>query len=338
MASMTSIRPFQRIRRLLLGACLISGLSGVPALVLAEHKATEGAPLKVVATFSILGDLVSEIGGAHVNLTTLVGPNGDAHTFEPSPTDVKALAQAEVLVLNGLDFEVWLPRLIGSAGFQGHQVLASKGVAVRDLHPEHHEGHDDHAGNNDQLHIHGEDDVDPHAWQSLENGIIYVQNIAEGLSSAAPEFRAFFKNRADLLIEQLTKLDKEIKLTLSVIPPEKRKVVSAHDAFGYFAQAYGIQFIPVAGLASQAEPSAREMAAIIDLIKKEDIKGVFLENSSSSKLATQIARETGAVVGATLYSDALAPAGQPGATYLGMFIWNAGQLIYVLQGDPEKNR
>ncbi|NYT58000.1 zinc ABC transporter substrate-binding protein [Alcaligenaceae bacterium] len=334
MASITFIRCFQHARRLMLYVLMLGGLFGFSCSALAAHNTVDRQPLKVVATFSILGNLVSEVGGEHVELTTIVGPGADAHSFEPSPTDVKALAQAEVLVLNGLDFEAWLPRLIASAGFQGSQVLASKGVVVRSLAAEQADAHD-HDAHKDHDHGHTAGEVDPHAWQSLENGIIYVRNITEGLSTAAPEYRTYFQGRGDLLIAQLQKLDAEIKLVLSAIPPEKRKVVSSHDAFGYFAQAYNIRFISVAGLSSQAEPSAREMAGIIDTIRKENIRGVFVENANSSKLANQIARETGAAVGGTLYADALGEKGSPAASYLGMFIWNAGQLIYVLNEEQK---
>lgn len=348
MSSFTHIRSFLSYR-LLLGAFMVVGSWGFCSLVLAAQTPAVRAPLKVVATFSILGDMVGQVGGQHVELTTIVGPDGDAHTFEPSPADVKALAQADVLVLNGLDFETWLPRLIESAGFKGRQLLASKGVAVRRLDNEHvhlhdgehasHADHDNHADHHEHTgHAHAAGEVDPHAWQSLANGIIYVQNITEGLSSAAPEYRAYFKGREKLLVEQLQKLDAEIKVTLADIPSDKRKVVTSHDAFGYFAQAYNIEFVSVAGLSSQAEPSAREMAAIIDLIKKEGITGVFVENASSAKLASQIARETGAALGGTLYADALSAQGTPAASYLGMFTWNAGQLIYVLKGDPTNHR
>ncbi|MGB6102362.1 MAG: metal ABC transporter substrate-binding protein [Pusillimonas sp.] len=307
---------FDRRRRIALGVALGAVLSLCAFVALPGSAAAADPPLKVVATFSVLGDMVKEIGGGHVALTTLVGPGADAHNFEPAPEDVKALADAQILVLNGLDFEAWLPRLITSAGFKGTQVLASEGVRVRHLD----------AG-----------DVDPHAWQSLDNGAIYAKNIVEALSKATPAHRAYYKNRAKLFVEQMKKLDTEIRLALDDIPPGKRKVVSSHDAFGYFSQAYDIQFIALTGLANEAEPSAKEMAAIIDTVKKEGVTGVFVENTANPKLASQIARETGAKVGGTLYSDTLANADQPASNYLGMFTWNAGQLIYVLKDSLIKD-
>ena len=314
-------------RRRMLAALVGAALAAATPFAIAAD-----GPLRVVASFSVLGDMVKEIGGQHVSLTTIVGPNGDAHSFEPTPRDVQALSRAQVLVINGLDFEGWLPRLIKAANFEGAQVLASKGVAPRYLsdakqeaaHAAHKDHHEDHGG-----HSHG--DVDPHAWQSLTNGVIYAENIAEGLSLADPEHQSEYKERAEAYIAQMKKLDSEIRQALDAIPANRRKVITSHDAFGYFAQEYGIQFVSVAGFSSQAEPSARDVAAIVDRAKKEGIAGVFIENTTNAKLVEQIARETKATVGGTLYSDALAASDQPASTYLGMFSWNAGQLLYVLK-------
>lgn len=290
-------------------------------------------PLRVVASFSILGDMVKEIGGERVSLTTIVGPNADAHSFEPTPKDAKALAQAQVLVINGLDFEGWLPRLVQASGFEGLQVLASQGVELRHLTDEErmHESQADKEHDHEHDTEHGHGDVDPHAWQDLSNGMIYAKNIADGLSLADPKRRGYYQSRLQTYVAQMKTLDAEIKQGFAEIPLSKRKVITSHDAFGYFARAYGIQFISVVGLSSDAQPSAKDVAAIISLAKKEQISGVFIENTTNSKLAKQIARETGAKVIGTLYSDALAPADQPAATYLGMFSWNAGRLIYLMQ-------
>ncbi len=314
---------------------ILAALAGGALVIATPFAWAANSPLRVVASFSIIGDMVKEIGGEHVALTTIVGPNGDAHSFEPTPRDVQALSQAQVLVINGMDFEGWLPRLIKAAGFEGAQVLASKGVAPRHLNDnEHgeppHEGLEhDKDGDAGAGHDHG--DVDPHAWQSLTNGMIYAENIAEGLSLADPEHRSSYRKRADAYIKKMKDLDAEIRQALDAIPPERRKVITSHDAFGYFAQDYGIRFLSVAGFSSQAEPSARDVAVIVDLAKKEGIAGVFIENTTNAKLVEQVARETKAKVGGTLYSDALAPADQPASTYLGMFTWNAGQLLYALQ-------
>ncbi|HUH58701.1 MAG TPA: metal ABC transporter substrate-binding protein [Candidimonas sp.] len=330
MLKLFSIKQVNRCSR----RALLTAMSGaVVALAAPSVFAVDRPPLRVVASFSVLGDMVKEIGGEHVALTTIVGPNADAHSFEPTPQDVKALSQAQVLVINGLDFEAWLPRLINAAGFKGAQVLASEGIAVRQLDDG---GHAHGAG---QPHGVGEShegapDVDPHAWQRLDNGMIYARNIAEGLARSDPRRRSYYIGRAHAYIGKMKTLDTEIKQAIAAIPPDRRKVITSHDAFGYFAQAYGIEFISVAGLSSQAEPSAKEVAAIIDRAKKEGIAGVFIENITNSKLVTQIAKESGIKIGSTLYSDALSNPDRPAATYLGMFSWNAGQLIYVLK--PEK--
>ncbi|TKR56471.1 metal ABC transporter substrate-binding protein [Allopusillimonas ginsengisoli] len=374
MLAISSLRVVFNSYRALLAGLLSAGLfvfSMSPSA--AQPKKSAAEPLRVVASFSILGDMVSEIGGEHVALSTIVGPGGDAHTFEPAPKDVLALANAQVLVLNGLDFEGWLPRLIKASGFKGQQILASDRVKVRLLnsddqvvlgagdhahdadHGHDHDsdhahdhanananasGHDhNHAHDHDKAHDHAHDhahshaagDVDPHAWQDLSNGIIYATNIAEGLSRADPANSASYRSRADIYIKRMQKLDAEIKAVLKDIPKDRRTVITTHDAFGYFAQAYGIRFISVAGFSSAAEPSAKDLALIIDNAKKHHVSGVFFENISSNKIMDQIARETGAKRGGTLYSDALASPGEPAGTYLGMFSWNAGRLIRTLK-------
>lgn len=325
-------------RRTVLGALAGLALAAAISPASAARGPAAGAPLKVVASFSILGDMVREIGGENVALTTLVGANGDVHSFEPSPQDAKALSQAEVLVLNGLDFEGWLPRLVQSSGFKGRQILASKGIAVRRLSADEVAGGDSHGRDRDghdhddpgHGHHHAVGDVDPHAWQDLRNGKIYAQNIADGLAQADPPRGGYYKMRAKLYIDKMSKLDAEIRSALADIPANRRVVITSHDAFGYFAQAYGIRFIAVAGLSSEAEPSASELAAIVDRARKEHVAGVFIESGTNSRLVKQLARETGIKMGGTLYSDALAPADAPAASYLGMFSWNAGRLIYVL--------
>jgi zinc/manganese transport system substrate-binding protein len=327
---------FRTSRRVFLGALacgsLLVGTAPVTAAV-SSGKAKQ--PLKVVTSFSILGNMVHEVGGERIALTTLVGPNADAHSFEPSPKDVKALAEADVLVFNGLGFEGWLPRLEASSGFKGQRIEASKGANLRHLSAEdvlHAEsGHHNNDGHDHSGHDHAPGSVDPHAWQDLKNGMVYVQNIAEGLAQADPAHRGYYRNRAKTYVETMQKLDAEIRSGLAAVPTDRRTVMTSHDSFGYFARAYGIRFISVTGLSNMAEPSAKEVAAIVDRAKKAKIAGVFVENSTNPKLVRQIAREAGAGVGGTLYSDALAPSDQPASTYLGMFSWNAGRLIYLLK-------
>lgn len=308
----------------------------VAACLLACSAATAAppkAPLKVVASFSILGDMVGQIGGDHIALTTIVGPNGNVHSFEPRPSDAKALSQAQLLVVNGLNFEGWLPRLEKAAGFNGTEVVASNGVVVRQLSDEdvakHEDAKDPGAGAYDDKAHPAE--VDPHAWQSLNNGMIYARNIASALIKADPLNAEDYRARAELYISEMKKLNDEIRQALTAIPEDRRRVVVSHESFGYFARDYGVQFISAMGISSDAEPSAKGLAELIKQVKATHSPAVFLENVSNPKLINQIARETGAKVGGKLYSDALDQPDQPAGTYLGMFKWNAGQMIYALK-------
>lgn len=311
------------------------------ALVLGAWSAhaVSREPLPVVATFSIVADMVKEVGGDRVSVTTIVGRNEDSHSFEPRPQDAKALMEAKVLVLNGLDFEPWLPRLSQAADFDGVKVLASEGVNVRHL-GEAKDGHavagDHKSGEGHEGHSHTHGEVDPHAWQDLTNGMRYARNIAAGLAKADPRNANYYESRANSYIARMKALDNEVKTTIAAIPPEHRRVISSHDAFGYFGDAYGVEFIPISGLSNQSEPSARDVARIIEQAKNERVSGVFIENMSSSVMAQRIARESGVLMGGTLYADALGPADQPASTYLGMFSWNAGRLVYVLKQSLQK--
>lgn len=329
---MRSILPARRRALLAAAGLCLSAVFG------AAHAAE---PLKAVASFSILGDIVREVGGNDISLTTLVGPDGDAHEYEPTPGDAKKLSAARVLFVNGLDFETWLPKLTKASGFAGQTVVASTGVTPRkfaghggagkqDGHGHDH-GHDDKDGHDhkDGHHHHG--DADPHAWQNVANGVIYARNVAEGLAAADPAHAANYRQRATAYIAKLQALDARAKTAFAAIPAERRKVVTSHDAFGYFGDAYGVAFISAMGVSTDAEPSAGEVAAIIEQVKRERVPAVFVENITSPKLVQQIARETGAKVGGTLYSDALSKPGQPGATYLEMFEWNVRQLAAALQ-------
>lgn len=312
-------------RRFLLGMTAGAALVCAPA-----YSASPNGRLSVVTTFSILGDMVKEVGGERVNVTTIVGVNSDTHRFDPSPRDARALLEAQVLVLNGLDFEPWLPRLAEASGFSGLQILASSGVKVRHLGEHEHEHDHNHDHDVDNLHQH-DGDVDPHAWQDLSNGMIYARNIAVGLAKADPRNAGYYESRATSYVSRMKALDNEIKAAFSAIPQERRRVITSHDAFGYFGDAYGIEFIPVAGPSNQAEPSAGDVARIIKLARESGVSGVFIENMSSPAMAEQIARESGAIMGGTLYADALGLPDEPAATYLGMFSWNAGRLLYVLR-------
>ena len=294
-------------------ACTVMGASCLLSFSFAAE------PLPVVASFSILGDLVRVVGGNRVTVTTLVGPDEDAHTFEPKPTDARSILNSKLMVMNGLHFEPWAQKLRESAGFKGNTVVASDGIAPRVM-PKHDEHHEHPA----QGHYHA---IDPHAWQNPNHVIVYVRNIAAGLSKADPPGAATYKTHAENYVKELQALDALIKAQLAGIAPEKRKVIISHDAMGYFGDDYRVAFFSPQGLNTDAEPSAKDVAQLVRQIQREKIKAVFIEHMSSSKMMEQISRDTGAVVGLRLYSDALSSADKPGATYLQMMRYNVTQLV-----------
>jgi len=264
--------------------------------------------LNVVASFSILADFVRNVGGDRINLTTLVGPDSDVHVYTPAPGDAKRIAEAKLVVVNGLGLEGWLPRLVQSAGSKAQVVTASAGIAPLKL------------GST----------ADPHAWQSVPNARIYVTDIADALAAADPDDAEFFRAQAKAYLEKLETLDREVRETVGKIPPERRKVISTHDAFGYFAAEYGIQFIAPLGVSTETEPSARDIAAIIGQIRAQKIPAVFLENISDDRLIRRIAAETGAKVGGILISDGLTGEKGLAPTYIDMVRHNIKALTSAL--------
>ncbi len=290
------------------------------ALVWAAGAAAE--PLKVVATFSILGDLVRQVGGDRVSVAVLVGPNGDAHSFVPSPGDARTLAGARLVVVNGLGFEGWIDRLVKASGTKAPVVVASAGVTPI----EEEEGHD-HAG-----HGHGAHALDPHAWQSVANAKRYVATIRDGLIGVDPEGRAAYESRASAYLAGLDALDAEVRRTIAGIPEARRRVITTHDAFGYFARAYGLRFIAPQGVSSQSEATARDVARIVRQVKRDRIPAVFLENVADPRLMLQIARESGAKAGGRIFSDALSEPGGPAPTYLDMMRNNLREFSAALAG------
>jgi zinc/manganese transport system substrate-binding protein len=262
----------------------------------------------VVASFSILGDIVKNVGGDRVSVTTLIGPNGDAHVFTPSPLDAKKIADARLVVVNGLGFEGWLPRLVKSAGGTAVIVTATHGIAPRER--------DAHA--------------DPHAWQSVINAKIYVANIRAALVAVDPAGEAAYKAHADAYLARLDALDGEVRAAMAAIAEARRQVISSHDAFGYFAAAYGVTFIAPQGVSTEAEPSARDIARIITQIKAANISAVFLENISDPRLMRRISAETGAKIGGTLYSDSLTQENGDAPTYIDMVRHNIKALTSAL--------
>ncbi|ARQ02934.1 metal ABC transporter substrate-binding protein [Pseudorhodoplanes sinuspersici] len=274
--------------------------------------------LPVVASFSILGDIVTNVGGDRVAVKSLVGPNGDAHVYSPSPADAKTLADAKVIFTNGLGFEGWIGRLIKSSNTKAPNVVVSKGVKSRKIAGSH--GHD-----------HGHGDGDPHAWQSVPNVKIYVANVRNGLIAADPAGKATYEANAAAYLEKLDALDREVKDAIAKIPPERRKIITTHAAFGYFEGAYGMDFIAPQGVSTDSEASARDVARIIQQIKKQKIPAVFLENISDPRLLKRIADETRVKLGGTLYSDALTDEKGDAPTYIDLIRHNIRTLSAALQ-------
>jgi zinc/manganese transport system substrate-binding protein len=270
--------------------------------------------VKVVATFSILGDFVYAVGGSRVSLTTLVGPDADAHTYQPRPSDARAVAETQAMVSNGLGFEGWATRLANAAPLRGRHIVASNGIApIEAYKPGHGHGHS-HAS-------------DPHCWQDVACARRYVTNIAAGLAATDPSNRTHYLGLAAAYDNRLVELDAWIKAEIATVKPEQRKVISGHEAFGYFARAYGVQFLAPRGYNTQNEPSARDVAALIREIREKKIKALFVENMTNPGLVEQIARDSGGVVGAKLYSDALSKAGGPAASYEAMMRHNVNALV-----------
>ncbi|MDI3567000.1 metal ABC transporter solute-binding protein, Zn/Mn family [Bradyrhizobium sp. Arg816] len=264
--------------------------------------------LNVVASFSILGDFVRNVGGDRVNVTTLVGPDSDVHVYTPAPSDAKRIADAKLVIVNGLGLEGWLPRLVQSAGSKAQVVTASAGIAPLKLGSA----------------------ADPHAWQSVPNAKIYVSDIANALAAADPDDAEFFRARAKAYLDTLEALDREVREAVAKIPLGRRRVISTHDAFGYFAAEYGVQFVAPLGVSTETEPSARDIAAIIGQIKAQKIPAVFLENISDDRLIRRIAAETGAKVGGTLISDGLTGEKGLAPTYIDMVRHNIKALTSAL--------
>ena len=304
-------------------------LALVAAVAFAGLPAEAQAKLKTVASFSILGDMVARVGGDRVEITTLVGPNADSHVYEPKPADAKLVAESAVLFVNGLGFEGWMTRLVEASGYKGPVVVVSEGVKPREMEEEegHGHGHDDHG------HEHDGHATDPHAWQDLNNGILYVGNIAAGLCKADPDGCETYRKNAEAYQAELKTLDQEVHDRIAAVPADRRKVITSHDAFGYFGAAYGIEFIAPIGISTDAEASAADVAKLIEQIRETGITALFVENMSDPRLIEQIARETGVKPGGELYADALSAPGEGAETYIDMFRHNVGLLATAMAGS-----
>ena len=298
----------------------LSFLLALAALLLTT-PAGAAPPLAVVATFSVLGDLVHEVGGDRVAVTTLVGPNGDAHVFEPSPADAKAVKSAALVVTNGFGLEGWMPRLFESTGYAGPVVVATAGVTPRTGFSE--------AGETPAA---GTGGTDPHAWQNVANVRIYVANIAAALAKVDPANAVAYRANAAAYDAKLDTLDREVRAAFAKVPAEKREIITSHDAFGYYGAAYGLALLAPQGFSTESEPSAKAVASLIDQIRKEKITAVFIENMSDPRLIQQISKESGATVGGELFSDALSPADGPAATYIDMVRHNTRLITKALLG------
>jgi zinc/manganese transport system substrate-binding protein len=349
--------PVLKPSALMIGA---TAMLALPAAMAAER-------VQVVTSFSILADMVEQIGGEHVEVTSLVGPDSDAHVYSPTPRDARALADADLVVFNGLLFEGWMERLIDSSDYAGPLVTASNGIDRLEYHGHDHDdhghddhghddhghddhghddhghddhghdhddhGHDDHGhddhGHDDHDHEHG--DHDPHAWQDLAMGQVYAGNIMEGLIEADPDNEAAYRENAERYINEMQATDDEIRALIGEIPAST-SVITGHDSFGYFANAYGLRFLSPVGLSTEAEPSAADMARLIDVIREQDVRALFHENMTSPAIIEQLAEETGLPIAGTLYADALAAEGEA-SSYLGMMRHNA-QTLHDALAEP----
>jgi len=291
------------------------------ALLLAWVAPATARPLEVVASFSILGDMAERVGGDDVKLTVLIGPDSDAHGFEPTPADARRLAGADIILANGLGFEPWLKRLAQSSGAKAPIIEVSKSVKPLPLKD------DGHSHGHGHSHSHG---VDPHAWQDARNAVLYVTSIAEALAVADPANAPAYKSRAQAYAAELRLLDTEIRKSFGLIPRARRRVITSHDAFGYFGSAYGVTFLAPLGTSTEAQASAKGVARLIVQIRREKIRTLFVENISDPRLIEQIARETGARIGGRLYSDALSGDQGPAPTYIGMMRHNTRLLTEAM--------
>lgn len=298
-----STTPAKIINRLLLLLALFT---------CASAYAQPEPPLTLVTSFSILADMAEEVGGDTVKVISLVGPNQDAHVYQPRPRDLQTLMQADLLLINGLNFEPWIDRIIESTGYAGPVVVASDGADLILMHE-------------------GEGEVDPHAWQNVNNARVYVDNLLEALVAADPDSKATYRENAKAYHAQLDRLEQDIRLMVSSLARPKIKVVTSHDAFGYFGEAYGFEFLAPLGMNTESEPSAREVALLIEQIRLHNIEAVFVENITDTRLLQQIARETGSRIGGTLYSDALSTSEEGADTYISMMRHNLNTIINALR-------
>lgn len=268
------------------------------SLVLAcSSQAALAKNINVVTSFTVLADMAKQVGGEHVTVKSLVGPNGDPHSYEPSPQDSVALSKAYVVIVSGLGMEGWMDRLVSASGYKGKVIVASEGISTRSMTED------------------GKQITDPHAWNSAENGAIYAQNIAKALVAADPQDATAIQDSGSEYVTRLKLLDSWAKTRFESIPKSKRKVLTSHDAFGYFGQEYGVTFLAPVGFSTEAEANASDVATLIKQLKNQHIKTYFIENQTDPRLVKQIASASGAQPGGELYPEALSAASGPASTY-----------------------
>jgi zinc/manganese transport system substrate-binding protein len=313
-------------RKKVMAACALA--FGAAPVVQAQAP----TPVPVVASFSILGDLVQQVGGERVQVRTLVGPEADAHVFQPKPADARAVAAARLLVVNGLGYEGWLERLLRNANYRGELVRVAAGIEplpARDGH--------DHGAKAGHRHGHGHDhgEHDPHAWQDVRHVIHYTQRIADALCRVDAPGCDGYRQRAQAYAQTLQALDAEIRAAWAPIPPQQRKVVTSHDAFRYYGHAYGVQFMPAQGVSTASEPSAAGVARLIRQIRAEGVRAVFVERLTDPRLVQRVAQEAGVTPSTVpLYSDALSLPGGPAPDYVSLMRHNTRAMVEAIQGRP----
>ncbi|MBX3566698.1 MAG: zinc ABC transporter substrate-binding protein [Rhizobiaceae bacterium] len=314
----------------------------VITLPLLSLSATAADRLKVVASFSIIGDFARNVGGDRIDLSTLVGPDGDAHVYEPKPADAAALAQADVVLVNGLNFEGFLKRLADSSGTRAPIVELTRGVEPRRIeggHAHADDGHDaahedaEAAQTDEAGHDHAAGDIDPHAFQSIANARIYVRNIADAFCAADAQGCDAYRANASAYDARLADTEAKVKAAIAQIPADRRIIITSHDAFGYFEHAYGLTFLAPEGLSTEAEATAADVAALVRQIREDKASALFVESITNAKLIEQISRETGLRIGGTLHSDALSPAGGPAPTYIDMMLNNVATIKGAILGS-----
>ncbi len=314
-----------------LGALPGHAAAAAPTAAAAPAATPKAPAIQAVASFSILGDMVRQVGGERVQVDVLVGPGADAHVYQPTPTQAKTVAKAQVLFSNGLGFEGWMARLLKSANYKGTHVVTSLGADVQETEDDDHDAKPGakKAPGHDHKHDHGKSD--PHAWQSVPNAIVYVKNITKGLCDADAAGCDSYQKNAAAYTEQLKTLDADVRAAWGAIPKAQRKVITSHDAFGYYAKAYEVTFLSPQGVSTESEASAKGVAKLVRQIKAENVKALFVETISNPRLIEQIGRETGVRSAGELFSDSLSKAGGSADSYVKMIRHNTTALTGAIQ-------